>query len=199
MKIFDYKFKNKNLHCICFTHPSYKKNKEFQRLEFLGDKVLSLYLSDILFHKFPNLNEGDLTIALSNMVNQKILSHKIKPLIKKFKFKSQINDSILSDCFEVWIGAIFLDGANIYDVLWNIFQQELNNMLVIKDPKNLLQEITQKYNSSPIYQYTFNTINKTFSCQVTVNNQSEKGIGNSKKTSSQDAASKLLAKIINKS
>ena len=67
MKIFDYKFKNRDLHYFCFTHPSYKKNKEFQRLEFLGDKVLSLHLSDILFHKFPNLNEGDLTIALSNV------------------------------------------------------------------------------------------------------------------------------------
>ena len=74
-KKIDYRFKNKSLIDLAFTHSSYKNkiNKDYERLEFLGDRVLSLVLSEHLFLKYPSENEGALSKRLSNLVSKQTL------------------------------------------------------------------------------------------------------------------------------
>jgi ribonuclease-3 len=186
------KYKFKKIPPSYFKHPGCGANPHFQRLEFLGDKILSFFLSNILFRRFPHMTEGNLTITLSNLVNQKILSDKGKDIKNYFQFKNPPNDSILSDCFEVWIGAVFIDGGNIYNILLSIFKKDLHNISPKKDSKNLLQEMSQKHGKIPEYVYT--SANKYFTCKVTIDDKSAIGNGSSKKESSRVAASEWLKK-----
>ena len=79
-KILDYKFKDINLLDEALTHSSIKtnnKNKKvfnYERLEFLGDRILGFVISDLLFKKFPNFQEGDLSILFQKYTNTKFLS-----------------------------------------------------------------------------------------------------------------------------
>ena len=74
-KKINYKFKNKELINLALTHSSFsnKKNLNYERLEFLGDRVLSLVISEHLFIKYPNENEGALSKRLSNLVSKQTL------------------------------------------------------------------------------------------------------------------------------
>ena len=74
-KKINYKFRNKSLIDLAFTHSSYKNktNTDYERLEFLGDRVLSLVLSEHLFLKYPNENEGALSKRLSKLVSKQTL------------------------------------------------------------------------------------------------------------------------------
>ena len=121
-----YKFKNKQLLINSLVHPSFlvdkKKSKsnlpnDFERLEFLGDRVLGLAISSIIYKKFNKNNEGDLSKKLSYLVQKNFL-HKISIDLKinnilKFNFKKneKMNISILADSIESLIGAIYLDGG----------------------------------------------------------------------------------------
>lgn len=190
-----YRFKNKNLQEACFNHPSSKVNLQFQRLEFLGDKILGCILSQIIFDKFPDCKEGDLTIILSSMVNQKKLYEKGQFLRKYLKISCPINCSSLSDCLEAWIAAVYLDGGDIREILINMFEKELNEEQIINiSPKNELQEITQKYQINPEYEYNMNE-NREFVCRITANNRQAFAVGSSKKESSQKAAKSWIRKF----
>ena len=72
----NYKFKNKSLVNLALTHSSFKnkKNKNYERLEFLGERVLSLVISEHLFLKYPNENEGALSKRLANLVSKKFFT-----------------------------------------------------------------------------------------------------------------------------
>lgn len=170
-KKINFKFKNKNNLIHALVHPSYlkdKKNKNlnfksnFERLEFLGDRVLGLSISNLLFSKFENFNEGDLTKKLSYLVQKKFLLKiaiqlKIENILK-YSFKKnnlRTNNAILSDSIESLIGGIYLDSG--YDAAFKFIKtiwypyldsDESN----IQDAKTNLQEISQKkYKSLPIY------------------------------------------------
>lgn len=195
MKVFDYKFKSTRLRDGCFIHPSFQSNKEFQRLEFLGDKVLALYLSNILILKFPEIDEGALTIALSNLVNQTALARRAQPLVAHFHFKGKLTNSTLSDLFEAWIGAVFLDGGDIHNILLFIFRKNLCSDLSLKDAKNILQETTQANNITPSYHYTYDEVKRQYYCAVKAGCQTAQGIGSSKKSASRNAAANLLKEL----
>ena len=125
-EIISYNFKDKQLLKSSLVHPSYvsenkrkiiKETSDFERLEFLGDRVLGLAISSIIFQKFNKNNEGDLSKKLSYLVQKNFL-HKISTKLKleKFlKFSSKNNDkmniSILADSVESLIGALYLDGG----------------------------------------------------------------------------------------
>lgn len=189
-----YKFRNLKLQKDCSKHPSCGTNKEFQRLEFLGDKILSFYLSNILFNKCSTLTEGQLTIALSNLVNQRVLASKASRIISVFQFKTKPNESILSDCFEAWLAAIFLDGGDVESIIFKMFKNELLNVLVSKDSKNILQEFSQQYGLVPEYTYIKDNTGQ-FVCTVKVDKYIGIGKGSSKKQSSRNAAEALLSKM----
>ena len=120
-------FKNKEILIDSLIHPSFtKENKikknmiysEFERLEFLGDRVLGLVISSLIYSRFVSLNEGDLSKKLSYLVQKNFLYRISTELslnkILKFSFKKQnekMNISILADAVEALIGAIYIDGG----------------------------------------------------------------------------------------
>tara|TARA_Y100000768_G_C23972981_1_gene681493 strand:- start:271 stop:966 length:696 start_codon:yes stop_codon:yes gene_type:complete len=157
-----YTFKEKQLLINALIHPSFitdnKKNKinitnDFERLEFLGDRVLGLAISSIIFKKFSKNNEGDLSKKLSYLVQKNFL-HKISIELKidrflKFNYKKneKMNISILADSIESLIGAIYLDGGflnakKFINEIWGpYFDIKEQNM---QDSKTKLQEISQQ-------------------------------------------------------
>ena len=167
----NFKFKNQNILIEALTHPSNLKeikheNKDiknnFERLEFLGDRVLGLAIAHLIFQKFQNLNEGNLTKKLSYLV-QKDFLYKIAIEIRidkilKYSHKKEnirMNIAILSDAVESLIGAIFIDSGytetlNFIEKIWDKYLDiEDSNK---QDPKTHLQEFSQrKYKTLPIY------------------------------------------------
>ena len=162
----NYKFHNKYLLLDALTHTSFlnkKKEIKFERLEFLGDRVLGLAISDTLYEMFPNESEGDLAKRLAVLVSGKTLAEiAIKIKLQDFilvadniTFKSGENNSILSDSMEAVIGAVFLD-SDYKTAL--IFIKNIWKEIILKyssppqDPKSLLQELAmaKKY-SMPLY------------------------------------------------
>ena len=158
-KKINYKFKNKSLIDLAFTHSSFKNkiNKNYERLEFLGDRVLSLVISEDLFLKYSNEDEGALSKRLSDLVSkQKLLEVaneiSIKEMLKidqfeKKNLKLKKNISILSDVCEALIGAIYLDSnlENAKKFISKYWKKKISkNILPPQDPKSLLQEVAQK-------------------------------------------------------
>ena len=161
-KIIGYKFKNSLLLSQSLTHPSFfkdlspidKNNNQFERLEFLGDRVLGLIIAFLIFKNNKSLNEGDLSKKYSYLVQKNFL-HKIslKLNIDKFllynfnKNNTKMLISIQSDAVESLIGAIFIDGG--YEPSYKFIKKFWFPYLNIKiskahDPKTTLQEISQQ-------------------------------------------------------
>ena len=157
-----YNFKNKKLLINSLVHPSSftetKKNKinvvnDFERLEFLGDRVLGLAISSIIYGKFKENNEGDLSKKLSYLVQKNFL-HKISIDLKidnilnySFKKNEKMNVSILADSIESLIGAIYLDGglANAKNSINKFWGPYLDiNEKNMQDFKTKLQELSQQ-------------------------------------------------------
>lgn len=98
----------------CFTHTSLN-SKNFERLEFLGDSILGSIISDYLYQKAPEQNEGYLTQMRSKMVNRKKLNElgkqlKLTSLLHK-KEKSSLGENIYGNLYEALVGAIYVDGG----------------------------------------------------------------------------------------
>jgi len=157
-----YIFKNKKLLINSLVHPSSftdsKKNKikvanDFERLEFLGDRVLGLAISSIIFVKFEENNEGDLSKKLSYLVQKNFL-HKISIDLKiddilnySFKKNEKMNVSILADSIESLIGAIYIDGGfgnakKFINKFWGPYLDI--NEKNMQDFKTKLQELSQQ-------------------------------------------------------
>lgn len=166
------KLKNSKLFEEAFTHRSYLNEAKLkvasnERLEFLGDSVISFTISNYLYSKYPDLDEGDLTNLRSLLVNTKSLSGiarelNMGQLLKLSKgeeeSKGRENATLLENSFEAYAGALFLDqGMNsvvrfLDDALFPKIQ-ELVNKKTFKDPKSLLQEkIQAKKQGSPLYR-----------------------------------------------
>lgn len=165
-------FKNHALFEQAFIHRSYlneskEKRESNERLEFLGDSILSFVISQMLFKKYPEFNEGILTNIRSLLVNTKTLAEIARSLdFGKFlllskgeeEAKGRENQSLLADSFESYIGALLLDqGLEIASEF--ILEQLTPKMEEIvagkqfKDPKSLFQEQTQSFShTSPVYK-----------------------------------------------
>ena len=161
-KKINYRFKNNILLSQALTHPSFyseiqnklDKYNQFERLEFLGDRVLGLIVASLLFEKYNNLDEGDLSKKYSYLVQKKFL-YKIsaeltidKILLYNFrKNNNKMKISILSDSVESLIGAIFIDGGykSAYKFILKFWSQYLDiDISKTLDSKTLLQEISQQ-------------------------------------------------------
>lgn len=166
------KFKNKKLFNQAFTHRSYlnetrQKLESNERLEFLGDSILSFVVSSYLFQNYKGYDEGILTNLRSLLVNTKNLAGTASKLgfgilLKLSKgeeeSKGRQNQSLLADSFEAFVGALFLD-QGIETVTAFITQtilskaEEIVEKKAFKDPKSLLQErIQAQKKNSPIYK-----------------------------------------------
>lgn len=173
-KTINYTFKNKNLLKNAFIHRSYlNEHKNFplssnERLEFLGDSVLSLITSVYLFKNYPYLKEGEYTEIKSVIVKAESLAQAAKSIgINKYLFLSKgeekmngrNNKNILADSFEALIAAIFLDSnfENAYQfVVKYLFKSKLDKIVKNKEYqpyKSKLQEAIQaKYKKLPEYR-----------------------------------------------
>ena len=215
-----YKFKNTELLTQALTHTSFFNQKDknkvnhFQRLEFLGDSVLNLAVSKYLYQKFPSSSEGELSKIKSIMVSQQSLV-KYAQLIKLEGFviigksvnltKGREKYSILADCLEACLGAIYLDGGfNFCKKIINRFikqeQTDLLNKREIRDYKTSLQEFTQKkFNCLPSYKILKEEgleHQKIFHIAVYIGgNVFGVGTGKNKKEAEQDAAYHALKKL----
>ena len=169
-KKINYKFKNNKLLIQSLIHPSFylgneKKIKinEFERFEFLGDRVLGLIIANLLFSKYKKFNEGDLSKKYSYLVQKKFLFKISQELqienVLQYNFKKKNNkmlNSIFSDSVESLIGAIFIDGGynSSFDFINKFWSKHLDiEVSKTLDPKTLLQEISQQlYKKLPEYK-----------------------------------------------
>ena len=201
-----YYFKDEKIINLALTHKSYSDNNN-ERLEFLGDAILNLYVSEKLFTLYGNLSEGNLTRFKASIVSRENLNSvaiklKIGNFIKLGKGEKLEGNSILGNTIEAIIGAIFLDSdyGNTQQILDNIFKKdflELEEGNELKDSKSSLQELIQKkYNSLPEYTSKENSTNNNERFQVTCSVDGSrfvtKGTGRTRKRAELEAASFML-------
>ena len=163
----DYHFKNIELLKQALTHRSLKNNNE--RLEFLGDSLLSSIISHELYQRFPRVDEGELTRLRARLVRGQTLAKQAQILnladvliLGKNELKSGTfnRDSVQADAFEAILGSIFLDSdyLTVKRVTLKLYKELLNNLGeddLLKDFKSQLQEFLQKKGYSlPIYKLT---------------------------------------------
>ena len=187
----DIKFKNLDLLNLAFSHRSYSNESSAdvdnnERLEFLGDSVLGLVVSDWLFVHLPNLDEGDFSRIKSFVVSEEslaVIAKKLRVdnfiLIGKGEEYSggRSKKALLADCLEAIFGSYFLDSGfkAATDFIQRLLVPEIKNVLENKhrkDYKTLLQEFVQKaYKSTPRYELLKKTgpeHDNTFWMQVAV-------------------------------
>ena len=158
----NYTFKDKNLLQEALTHKSIKGANEFhnEKLEFLGDAVLNLAISDLLMEAYPEFTEGDLTKLRAGLVSGETLgeiAHQLKfyEHLKVGKTLSPENPRLLADAFEAYLGALYLDSdfINAKKIIGIIFKERIQNKDFSTDYKSHLQEWCQKkYQNNPYYK-----------------------------------------------
>ncbi|MBM3261078.1 ribonuclease III [Candidatus Kaiserbacteria bacterium] len=212
-----YTFKDKRLIETAFTHRSYLNENRTpgrehnERLEFLGDAVLELAVTEFLFAKYPEKPEGDLTAYRAALVNTVSISDAATKLGMndhmllsrgEAKDTGRARSIILANAFEAMIGAIYLDAG--YDaartfIATNIFHKadEVVEKRLWQDSKSRLQEIAQeKMGITPTYELVSQVgpdHDKRFMTAVYLGGaRAAVGEGKSKQESEQDAAQKAL-------
>lgn len=218
MEKIGYKFKDKEILNRALTHSSYanehrkKKIQNNERLEFLGDSVLGLCVSDYIFMKYPNYPEGELTKLRATVVCEPSLAYIARKMcLGKYLLLGngeeatggRSRDSILADAFESLIGAIYVDGGmvpakkfvliNLKDIIHNA----VNGFEIFIDYKTQLQEVLQKQTKSKIDYRILKEEgpdhNKIFYMEVRVGNKViGSGYGRSKKEAEQSSARRAL-------
>lgn len=210
-KKINYSFKNKIYLSTALTHSSKSKNNN-ERLEYLGDAVINLAISDYLIKNFSDLDEGSLSILRSNLVSRAKLAKVASQLgLESYLIigKSLLNQenkniSIYGNAFEAIIGGIYLDKdfSQAASVVINLLEQEIESLAKnkTKDKKTLLQEELQKRKVElPVYKLNYeNEESFNVICEVRELELLSEGQGKNKKEAEQDAAANLLEKLINK-
>lgn len=213
------KFKNRALFEQAFIHRSYlneakRKLKSNERLEFLGDSILSFIVSSYLWEKYPHFDEGTLTNLRSLLVNTKHLAAIARELsfgrLLKLsrgeeESKGRENATLLANSFEAFVGALFLDqGTEKVDLFLKEVLLSRSDVFVkkkaFKDPKSLLQEYVQARKvSSPTYKVVDEVgpaHAKVFTVGVYVGARLlGRGRGKSKQEAQEHAAQVALAKF----
>ncbi|MBM01886.1 MAG: ribonuclease III [Chloroflexi bacterium] len=215
-------FNNINLLESAFTHKSFfvKKNKRIkdynQRLEFLGDSILDLIISEYLYSKYQDDNEGILTSKRSLLVDESALSKIAKDLnlndfIRMSKEEldrgGNLRESALADAMEAFIGAVFLDKGYEYvkkftlNLLKNSLE-DLEKLKNYKDSKSMLQELVQAESLDPP-KYILSNVsgpshNPIFKTDLYINNYKISTSEGPKKIISEQRAAEKAIDYINK-
>ncbi len=219
-EILGYHFKNALLLEEALTHPSICiKNQSkslvkfsYERLEFLGDAVLSLLVAELLMQQFPNEDEGNLAKRRSNLVSGEILAKiaasinlgdKIIMTEAEEKLGGRENPHNLENVLEAVIGSLYLDAGleKVKEIIQNIWQVFIDDMSEVPtDPKSKLQEILQKNGEAlPKYELIDSYGPQhmlTFKIRLKVHGFEEViGEGKSKQQAEKEAATLLLEQI----
>jgi ribonuclease-3 len=222
-RLLGYRFKDRSLLVGALMHRSYSQDRpqanagvSNERMEFLGDSVLSLVVNEYLYAHYRDKTEGELTKMKSVIVSKSILSHYAKLhglgsfiLMSEHAYKAGVDeaDSVLADTFEAIFGAVFLDGGFeaargcIRDLLLSdvrgIFHSEKNINF-----KSLLQEYVQALHKVPPRYRVAGTAGpehqKEFAVEGSIRGQAiATGMGKTKKLAEQEAARVAYKKLLN--
>ncbi|CAM2871169.1 MULTISPECIES: ribonuclease III [Vibrio] len=211
-----YQFKDPELLDLALTHRS-ANGKHNERLEFLGDSILSFVIADDLYHRFPKINEGDMSRMRATLVR----GHTLAELGREFELGDYLKlgpgelksggfrrDSILADAVEAIIGAIYLDSGTeaVRGIILSWYQTRLDAIkpgVSQKDPKTRLQEFLQG-RRKPLPVYTVTNIKGeahnqefTVSCDVAGIGMPVIGKGTSRRKAEQAAAETALEQLSN--
>lgn len=213
-KILGYSFKEKKILKQALTHCS-AGNKHNERLEFLGDSILSFIITHALYKHFPNINEGDMSRMRAKLVQGNTLS-KIASEFQLGKYVTlgpgeiksggSQRESILANTIEALIGAIFLDSniMTIENLILTWYSKRLNKINpknTKKDSKTRLQEYLQskhfalpEYTIVQVYGEAHNQL-FTIQCNISDIKYSFLGFGTSKRKAEKNAARIALIKL----
>ena len=205
-----YNFNDKSLLKRALTHKSLSSQHN-ERLEFLGDALLSLFVSEHLYNRFDNLDEGKLTQFKAKIVSRENLTNiaesiELSKFIKAGKGEKLVDNSIVGNTLEALIGAVYLDSSHskTNQVLNKLLKESMLALVESvdpKDPKSKLQEYLQKRNFQlPIYSIKLkgskeNQVDFKVLCEVKDLNISSIGRGQSRKKAELNSAEKILNKI----
>jgi ribonuclease-3 len=207
-----YEFRQTRLLEQALTHRSYSRQLNNERLEFLGDSILNLIISNHIYQRFESADEGDLSRIRASLVKEETLAQVARQIdlgdfillgggeLKSGGFRRA---SILSDALEALIGAIYLDSdyAQTEAAVLHLYREQLQNVDAganLRDPKTRLKEYLQaSKNSLPSYQVeqiTGKSHDQVFTvkCQLTDLDMQSSGKGSSRKKAEQQAAQKIL-------
>ena len=213
-----YQFRDAGLLRLALTHPSVAHEggrgvQHNQRLEFLGDAVLGLVLTQEVYEKFPDVSEGPLTKARAQLINRRTLAEQARQMgLQNHLILSRGEEanlgrsraSALADAFEALVGAVFLDGGfmEARDFVLRCFHRafgEMKQIPALDNPKGELQELLQsKSAEAPLYEMV-RVIgpdhDRDFECVVTHGGvELGRGRGKSKKAAESEAAIAALKK-----
>ncbi|MCF8154461.1 MAG: ribonuclease III [Rhodoferax sp.] len=209
-----HEFSNASLLTQALTHRSFSSD-HYERLEFLGDSVLNLAVSDLLYARLGSLPEGDLSRVRANLVKQETL-HQLAvglglPDVMRLgegevRSGGQKRPSILADTLEAIIGAVYLDAgfSAAQALVQRLFEAvEINPTMdaIGKDPKTELQEWLQgRKMKLPQYKVvaTLGAAHKQsfdVECEISEMRLTERGIGGSRRSGEQAAAAAMLQTI----
>lgn len=224
MKILDFlqkekiPFHNLKLYKEAFTHASYaneahRDGKDYERLEFMGDAVLQLYVSEFLFQLFPDVPEGTLTTLRSKLVREESLARFSKELglgellylgVGEEKNGGRHRESVLANIFESFIGALYLDCGQeeVLRILQQTIYQHINDLDYddITDYKTTLQELIQADQRKTVTYELIEALGPSNAPEFTVAVMMDEmklgmGKGTSKKRAEQQAAKDALNKL----
>ncbi|MFD1009263.1 ribonuclease III [Oceanisphaera ostreae] len=210
-----YTFNDEAMLVRALTHRS-AGSRHNERLEFLGDSLLSMVIADALFHRFPKVNEGDMSRMRATLVREKTLAE----LAREFELGEYLilgpgelksggfrRESILADAVEALIGAAYLDTniEQMQTMLLGWYEDRLNAIqpgIDQKDPKTRLQELLQGQRK-PLPTYTVVNVvgeahnqNFTVHCQIEGVPEPVVGIGTSRRKAEQSAAEHALEVLL---
>jgi ribonuclease-3 len=215
-----YRFSNRRLLEEALTHRS-RANEvsggafDNQRLEFFGDSILGFLIGGELFHRHPDLREGDLSRLRAVLVDEENLSRLAKVIdlgafliLGKGEERSggRNKKSILADAYEALIAAVYLDGG--MEAVQDLIKKQFDGLLTAagsfglsRDYKTELQELTQsRFSSVPRYELVEASgpdHDRTYRVQVVINGTAAgEGSGKSKKDAQQAAARAVLEMLL---
>ena len=208
-----HRFQRPEVLALALVHRSFGERDNNEKLEFLGDAVLALAMSDVLMARFPEAREGDLSKIRASLVNAEVLARKARELdlgrwlrLGKGEEKSGGRDklSILAAAYEAVLGAIYLDAG--YEparaTVERDFAADVAEHLTVglRDYKTRLQEVTQRlYRETPLYTLVEESgpdHEKRFVSEIAIAGRGYgRGVGRSKKTAEQAAAMEALAAL----
>jgi ribonuclease-3 len=211
-----YQFNDADLIHLALTHRS-AAGKHNERLEFLGDSILSFVIADDLYHRFPKVNEGDMSRMRATLVR----GHTLAELGREFELGDYLKlgpgelksggfrrDSILADAVEAVIGAVYLDSdtETVRGIILSWYQSRLDAIqpgVSQKDPKTRLQEFLQgRRNPLPVSTVTkikgeAHNQEFTVECEVAGVDKPVIGKGTSRRKAEQAAAETALEQLSN--
>ena len=218
LKRFGIKPKNKTIYITALTHPSYineheKNHGDLERLEFMGDAVLQLFVSYLIFKEYPTLKEGEMSLIRSRLVRSDSLCELAKSLnigeylilgVGEEKTGGRERKNILADAFESLMAAIYLDQGHekSFEVVTKIFLPLVKQIKIddLLDYKTKLQEVVQADKRQTVeyreVSKSGTANNPTYVFEVVLDGEIvlAEGVGKSKKEAQQDAARKALEK-----